>query len=434
MARRKTFSLLEIQLASSILWYDEDETNEFLEIYDSITSSNYMVLDGMFSTFVEYLRKFDFKSLDEYIDPNIRRHKLVESIEIRNQNISSKSNRENFELWFQKVLETDVPMELAEDILYHLIWQEFKNAIDKIDVDKQSFKEKLRVRPKMPDSITKTKGLINLADVTIDDLEPAEADEKFTSGLEDLDQVLEFRTGNFVVVAARPGVGKSLFMLQMGAANALNGVKSVFISLEMNKNQIVPRITNYCAEENIREQHKDDKGLLNRESYAKAYDAVKENKSYKKIMKFLQLYEPDTSSADVLIEDIEKLVHDHKFKIIFLDYLQLLRFVGLDEFASLRKLTNALKNLARRLNILIVTGSQVSRSSTEKGLYLSDLFGSSTIEADTDIVIGLENPKERKHGERALLNIKTMKNRDGDLSELKYLVDYSTCRLYYNER
>ena len=74
-----------------------------------------------------------------------------------------------------------------------------------------------------------------------------------------------------------------------------------------------------------------------------------------------------------------------------------------------------------------------SRSSTERGLYLSDLFGSASIEADTDIVIGLENTRERKRGETALINVKVMKNREGDLAELKYIVDYATGRLRYNE-
>lgn len=431
MPRRKTFNELEVQLASSILWYDHEEMDRFLEIYDSIVASSYMILDGMFGNFVEYSRKFDFES--EPDDGEKRRQHLIEFIQINNQNVSSKTKRENFDLWFQQVLETDVPLELADDILHHLIWDEFKNAIEKIDASTLSFKEKLKVKPKMPDSITKTKGLIDLEDISVEDLEPTEISERFTSGLEDLDQVLEFKTGNFVVVAARPGVGKSLFMLQMGAANAEKGVKSVFISLEMKMNQIIPRIMNYYTEENIREQHKDDKGILDVEGYTKAFNQVKAQKGYKRIMQYMKLYEPDTSSADALIDDIEKLVKENNFQVVFLDYLQLLRFVGMDEFASLRKLTNALKNLARRLNVLIVTGSQVSRSSTEKGLYLSDLFGSSTIEADTDIVIGLENPKERKHGERAILNVKVMKNRDGDLSELKYMADYSICRLYFND-
>lgn len=425
MARRNKFNGLEIELASSILYYDKEEMQRFFDVYDAMSSDVNIVFDGTFDLFVSYINKF--RDFDENFEE--RRQKLIDNVKLRNNQNPDKNIRENFELWFEKVLETEVPLELADDILYHLVWEEYKNAIDLIDKSDIPFVEKLETRPKIPKSFSQD-GLINLGEISIEE----EKDRvNYTSGLEELDRIVRFTKTNFVVIAARPGVGKSLFMLQQAIANARAGVKTLFLSLEMGKTQIDERIMNHYADENIREQHQDEDGILDFEGYKKACMDLKSSKGYKGILDNLQLYVSKASSADSILTKVEEAIKEGNYEAIFIDYLQLLRYARLDEFASLRALTKELKNLAFRTDTLIVTGSQVSRSSTERGLYLSDLFGSASIEADTDIVIGLENTRERKRGETALINVKVMKNREGDLAELKYIVDYATGRLRYNE-
>lgn len=425
MSKNNPKNQLEIELASSILYYDKSEMTRFFDIYDSISSDINIVIDGLFDTFVSYIKKF--KNFDGTSEE--RRNRLIEEIKIRNNQVTSSHKRENFELWFEKVLDTETPMELADDILDHFIWVEFKQAINKVDGMDIPFKDKIAIRPKVPKSLNQG-GLIRLEDIEEDD-----DDNKisYTSGLEDLDKIVSFEPTNFVVIAARPGVGKSLFMLQQAIACARQGVKTLFLSFEMNDKQIHNRIISHIVGENLQEQHKDEYGVLNKESYKKALQSVKSTNDYKRINQNLCIYVSEESSADSILAKIEDQIKESKFEAIFLDYLQLLRYNRLDEWASLRTLTNALKNMAFRNKVLIVTGSQVSRNSTEHGLYLSDLFGSSSIEADTDIVIGLENLRDRKQGEKALINVKVLKNREGDIGELKYVVDYSACRLTYNE-
>ena len=427
MARRKSkFNSLEIEVASSVLHYDKEEMTRFFDIYDSISSDSNIILDGTFDLFVSYIRKF--KKFDK--DSEKRKQKLIEEINLRNNQNPDKDIREGFELWLQKVLETEVPFELAEDVLSHFIWDEYKKAIELIDKSDVPFSEKLALRPKTPKALSGESGLIFLNDIEIEE----ESDiVSYTTGLEELDTLVTLRKTNFCVIAARPGVGKSLFMLQMAIANAREGVKSLFISLEMGKEQIDKRICSCFTGENIEEQHKDEEGKLDIKSYKKAIATVKKSKAYKPIRDNLQLFVSKESSADAILTTLEDIIKEYKYEAIFIDYLQLLRYKRLDEWASLRTLTNSLKNLAFRLNVLIVTGSQVSRSSTEKGLYLSDLFGSSSIESDTDLVLGLENLRERRQGESAPINVKVLKQREGDVGEKKYIVDYSTGRLSYNE-
>lgn len=425
MSRKSKFNSLEIELASSILYYDKEEMLRFFDIYDSISSDSNIVIDGTFDLFVSYIKKF--KKFD--VDHEKRRDSLINEITLRNNQNPDKTIRENFELWFSKVLEMETPLELADDILSHLIWEEYKKAINAIDKSSVSFAEKLAIRPKIPKSFNQD-GIIYLDEIEI---EEELNSVHYTTGLEELDRVVKLVETNFVVIAARPGVGKSLLMLLMAIANARLGVKTLFLSLEMNSKSLDARILNNYTGENIMEQHKDEEGELDFAGYKKACATVKASPGYKGIRDNLQLYVSKVSSADSILMKIEDQIKENGYKAIFIDYLQLLRFNGMDEWSSLRALTNALKNLAFRTNTLIVTGSQVSRSSTEKGLYLSDLFGSASIEADTDVVIGLENTRERKRGQQALLNIKVMKNREGDLAELKHTVDYSTGRLSYIE-
>lgn len=429
MGRRSKLSSLEIELASSILYYDKDEMSRFFQIYDSISLDKNIIIDGTFDLFVSYIRKF--KNFDS--DPEKRKENIIDEINLRNNNNPDSSTRENFDIWFQKVLETNVPFELAEDILAHFIWDDFKRSIELIDKTDISFADKLQIRPKVPKALKDTSKLIFLDDGDCDDDEENDEERTYTTGLEELDHLVEPQSSNFIVIAARPGVGKSLLMLNMAIQNARNGVKVLYLSFEMNEKQVKERILNNVAGENIKSQYKNEDGVLNTEEYKKAKKTILNSRAYEPIKNNLQLYVSESSSADNILTEIEEMINEHNYEIIFLDYLQLLRFIRMDEWASIRAMTNALKNLAFRKNVLIVTASQVSRSSVEKGLSLTELFGSSSIEGDTDIILGLELLRERRQGEKALANVKVMKNRYGDLGDLKHIIDYSSGRLSYQE-
>jgi KaiC/GvpD/RAD55 family RecA-like ATPase len=417
---------LEVELASSVLYYDQEELDRFLEIFDAISSDTNILIDGVFTNFVSFVKKWATEmSGKEWDNPEERRLSMINGVKMRNSQRPNAKEREIMDLWLEKVLETHVPMELAEDIMFHFIWAEFQKAIEAIDRTDLSFAEKLAVRPKIPQLLMRD-GVVTLDEIEI---EGEKQKSEMTTGLRDLDRIIRFEPGNFVIVAARPGVGKSLFMLHLGSCNAVEGIKCLYLSLEMNKKQINERLMNYFMKENIRERFTDEHGLLDVEGFKNAMNEAKQSRGFSRLNKNLQLYVTSKSSADSILTDVEEQIKQNKYKMVYLDYLQLLRYADQNEWESVRTLTRELKNLATRTGTVIVAGSQVSRVSTERGLLLTDLFGSSTIEADTDIVIGLEEVRERKSGEIALINLKTMKNREGPRDESKYTINYSNGHL-----
>ena len=428
MRKSDKFRELEIQLTSSILFYDSKELDNFFVVFDKINQENSIIISGLFVSFVNYLRKID-RDILLIEDPKERKAKVCDNILIRNSTVTNKNKREEFETWFQKVLETDVPMELSDDILDHYVWEQFKLSIEAIDKMDIPFSEKLLIRPKEI-IINKNSEIIKFSEIPIP---KEESEASFTSGLEDLDLILKPKQTHFMVIAARPSVGKSMFMFNMGINNALNGVKCLYVSLEMSAEQLAERLVNYLAKSNLKDQCKDSYGNLNYEAYAKRYNDILNSEDFKKINENLIYSKPETFSADSILTKVEELIDKEHYKIVFFDYLQLLRYNDIDEWGSLRKLTKQLKTLAFTKNVLIVTGSQVNRSSTEVGLNLTAFSGSSTIEADTDIIVGLENPRETKQNNRAVLNVKIMKQRNGATEEFKYNTDYSTGHMWLED-
>ena len=428
MRKSDKFRELEIQLTSSILFYDSKELDNFFVVFDKINQENSIIISGLFVSFVNYLRKID-RDILLIEDPKERKAKVCDNILIRNSTVTNKNKREEFETWFQKVLETDVPMELSDDILDHYVWEQFKLSIEAIDKMDIPFSEKLLIRPKEI-VINKNSEIIKFSEIPIP---KEESEASFTSGLEDLDLILKPKQTHFMVIAARPSVGKSMFMFNMGINNALNGVKCLYVSLEMSAEQLAERLVNYLAKSNLKDQCKDSYGNLNYEAYAKRYNDILNSGDFKKINENLIYSKPETFSADSILTKVEELIDKEHYKIVFFDYLQLLRYNDIDEWGSLRKLTKQLKTLAFTKNVLIVTGSQVNRSSTEVGLNLTAFSGSSTIEADTDIIVGLENPRETKQNNRAVLNVKIMKQRNGATEEFKYNTDYSTGHMWLED-
>lgn len=422
--RKSKFDGLEVQLASSILYYDMDELNRFMEVFDIISDDSTMAIDGTFVSFVNIVRKWKDTIEDVLEDPEERKHAMIEAVRSRNDHNPNADERETMNLWLGKVLETNVPMELADDILFHFIWEERKKAIELLDKSDISFEDKIEsaMRFKIPQSFNKNNGLVYLDDVYFDEEDIA---NRYVSGNDTLDRFVQWDPGSFGVIAARPSVGKSLFMLQMGINNAKNGVKCLFVSKEMNKKKLTSRIINYYVGDNVRAKFVDDHNMLDVNGYRNAMENAKNSKGFLTIKKNLQIFMTDKDNPSAVLSDIEQQVKKNKYEIVFLDYLQLFKYPNMTLWDSIRDMTKDLKNLAMKLNIVIVTGSQVSRDSTQTGLDLTSLFGGSTIEADTDIVIGLEELRPRKGGPQGIINLKVLKNRDNDRAEIKVIIDYT---------
>lgn len=421
------FNSREVQIASSSLYYDEEEAIKLFKIYDGMIDQK-VVFDGMFDTFIQFYKNFN--DWDKIADknPEDRKSYIVNFILAYANEIPNSDFSESFILWINKVVSTNVPMELADDVLNHWTWDNFKNAILQVDKSSVSFKDKLAIRPNFIENIDD--GDI----VSFDDIPyTAITNSKYTTGLNELDTVVHLVDTNFIIIAARPGVGKSLFMLHQAIENASNGYKCLYISLEMGDAQIDKRVINHYAGFDVEERFRDEAGIVDVNACAMQYENIKNEDRYKTICKNMQIYNPKTNNAESILAKVENYIKKYNYNIIFIDYLQLLRYSRLNEWESLRATTAALKSLARINNVLVVSASQVSRSSVDRSIDLSDLFGSSSIENDTDVVIGLENYRDRTQGSEAILNVKVLKNREGDVCELKYKMDYAIGQMTIND-
>lgn len=419
MAKKKD---LNAPVAKSVLYYDKDETEQFLQGYDASLEQK-MPFDPLFKKFVEIIRKFK-----DFADGENLYENKVEFVRHNIEIMANSKTREKFSLWFEDVVENDFPMELAEDVYSRLIWETYIAQINNIDATDLSFEEKLALRPKKLSTTKNSTQLVNLLD--IDMTEEINNLEKYTTGDLELDKTVSFNETNLVVIAARPGVGKSLFMLQTTIANAKRGIKSLFVSLEMSVKSVNERIINHISQRDIREENKDENGVLDVVGFNKDIKSFMNTDEYKKIAENMQILVIKKSSGESIMTEIEEAIKEGEYKVVCVDYLQLIKYSTLDEWASFRATTKELKSLAFRYNMVMISGSQVSRSSTERGLDLTQLFGSSSIESDADIVIGLEAAVERRQGQDGIVFVKVMKNREGDLGSSKYGINYPTGSIY----
>ena len=209
-----------------------------------------------------------------------------------------------------------------------------------------------------------------------------------STGLKTLDNITRgLQKSDLIIVAARPAMGKTAFVLNVATHVALQGGTVAFFSLEMPREQLMHRI--FCAEGQI-EATKLARGELDDEKdWPRLIDVAD------RIMK-TNLFFDDTSSTTVL--DIRtrarRLKAEHGLDLIAIDYLQLLQSPGRAENRTLAvaEMTRSLKILARELQVPILVLSQLSRATegrSDKRPMLSDLRESGSIEQDADIVMFL---------------------------------------------
>ena len=214
------------------------------------------------------------------------------------------------------------------------------------------------------------------------------------SGFEVLDSLTAgWQPSDLIIVAARPGMGKTAFMLSlMRYASVEKNIPVAMFSLEMSSSQLMTRL---ISAESELESDKIRKGHL--EDYELEQIKIKTQKISK-----APIYIDDTPALSVfeLRTKCRKLKLQHDVQLIIVDYLQLLTtdtnrntFNREQEIAHISR---SLKSLAKELNVPIITPSQLSRAveirGGDKRPVLSDLRESGAIEQDADIVMFLYRP------------------------------------------
>ena len=237
--------------------------------------------------------------------------------------------------------------------------------------------------------------------------------EGVMTGFKDLDALTNgFHAGNMVVLAARPGVGKSTLGLDIARhASIKNGDTSVIFSLEMSRSEITMRMLSAEARvglNNIRS------GSLSDEEWARLAKRMGE-------ISEAPLFIDD--SANLSLMEIRakarRLKQRHNLKLIVIDYLQLMTSGKKVENRQqeVSEFSRNLKLLAKELNVPIIAISQLNRSPeqrSDKKPMLSDLRESGSIEQDADVVILLHRDEmydsQSRSGEADLI---VAKHRNG---------------------
>ena len=215
------------------------------------------------------------------------------------------------------------------------------------------------------------------------------------TGFHNLDKLTSgWQNSDLIIIAARPAMGKTTFVLSMAKNMAVDYNTPVAIfSLEMSNLQLVNRlISNVCEIEG----EKIKSGRLSRQEWEQLNSRVRSLFS-------APLYVDDSPSLSILElrTKARRLVKEHGVKIIIIDYLQLMNATGM-KFGSREQevsmISRSLKQLAKELNIPVIALSQLSRKVEErndgnKRPQLSDLRESGAIEQDADIVCFIHRPE-----------------------------------------
>jgi replicative DNA helicase len=191
---------------------------------------------------------------------------------------------------------------------------------------------------------------------------------------------------DLIIVAGRPGMGKTAFALNIATHAAYNGIGAAVFSLEMAKEQLVLRML--CSEARVNSS-KVRSGYLGERDFpqlAKAAGRLHE----------APIYIDDTPAISVLElrAKARRLLRDRSKKVglIVVDYLQLMRGMGTanNREQEISEISRSLKALAKELRVPVIALSQLNRrveDRSERRPQMSDLRESGAIEQDADVIM-----------------------------------------------
>lgn len=205
------------------------------------------------------------------------------------------------------------------------------------------------------------------------------------TGIKELDETITgLNRTDFILLGARPGMGKTSFALNIARHAAVKADKRVaFFSLEMSKEQLVSRL---LSTEAMVEGTKLRTGKLNEDEWIRLIEAGD-------ILSKTQLYFDDNPA--ITVPEIKaKLRRLKDVDLVVIDYLQLMTSsTKIDNrVQEISQITRGLKIMAKELNVPVLTLSQLARDSEKRTNHrpvLSDLRDSGSIEQDADIVLFL---------------------------------------------
>ena len=250
------------------------------------------------------------------------------------------------------------------------------------------------------------------------------------SGFYDLDKITSgFHPNELIIIAARPGMGKTAIALNMATNIAMNAKKSVAIfNMEMGAEQLVTRMLSQVG--GI-DGSKLRVGNLEHSDWKRVNEAISRLSDTK-------IFIDDTAGQTVA--DIRSKCRRLKnspsgLDIVIIDYLTLIQSAtkggstGQNRQQEVADISRALKTMAMELEIPVIALSQLSRGieqRTDKKPMLSDLRESGAIEQDADLVAFLHCNDEEKEKDDSLMEFVIRKHRNGPLKDVPLLFRRNT--------
>jgi replicative DNA helicase len=233
------------------------------------------------------------------------------------------------------------------------------------------------------------------------------------TGFADLDRCLAgFQKSNLIILAARPGTGKTAFALNMAQHMSVVSKKKVgFFSLEMSREELVDRLL--VSQADI-DAWKLKTGRLDQQDFLKLSDAMG-------VLADAQIFIDDTPALSIfeMRTRARRLKAEFDIDMLIVDYLQLAHGRTRDNrVQEVGEISQGLKNIARELKVPVLALAQLSRaieSRAEKIPQLSDLRESGSLEQDADVVMFLYHKDDDI---REAVSLKISKHRNGGLSEV----------------
>ena len=306
---------------------------------------------------------------------------------------------------FEETTDIEELMQTAEGELFQLSQHNIKKDVVQID-------------PVIQDALKKIEQASNREDGL----------SGLPSGFHDLDKITSgWQNTDLVIIAARPAMGKTAFVLSMVKNMAVDyNIPVGMFSLEMSNLQLVNRLLQNVCEIT---GDKVKSGKLSNEEWTQLTTRITR-------LQGAPVYVDDTPGLSVfeLRTKARRLVREHGVKMIMIDYLQLMTAAGM-QFGSREQevstISRSLKGLAKELEIPIIALSQLNRGvETRQGEgkrpQLADLRESGAIEQDADMVCFIHRPEyykiyedEKGNDLRGLAEIIIAKHRSGSVGDVR---------------
>ncbi|MED1597203.1 MULTISPECIES: replicative DNA helicase [Bacillus] len=268
----------------------------------------------------------------------------------------------------------------------------------------------------------------DLKDTLVDLYEELHQDTEELTGIETGFSALNKMTcglqeGDFVVIGARPSMGKTAFALNIALHAAKSGTAVGLFSLEMSNKQLLKRMVS-CLGEVSGKRLKNPKHRFTIEDWGKTSRAFAEIGDLP-----LEIYDKAGVTTQEIWVQVRKLKRKYADKklLVIVDYLQLItgdsKYRG-NRFQEMSEISRKLKLLARDLNVCVVALSQLSRgveSRQDKRPFLSDLRETGQIEQDADVIMLMyrEDYYEKETEHKDITEIQIAKHRNGPVGMLR---------------